>query len=200
MPARAPRRACGREQCATRVYAPQSALLLGRAVSLLDLEAAAAIVPGVRAVRAEWIWNDQSQQPVAQIYYIGDPDLDSVIIQRLRNLAEVDLPIDVEIAQPQAHTLAIQITIDPTYLDTVVLPNVRTALMDPDTGLLAPEQIGIGLPLFRSRIYEVVLSVAGAVSVAGLQWDGADFAHWAIAPPAGSFFDFEIGTLLLNGT
>jgi hypothetical protein len=183
-----------------RTYAPRSALLLGRAVSLLDLEAAAAIVPGVRAVRAEWIWNEQSQQPVAQIYYIGDPGLDSVIIQRLRNLAELDTPIDVEIAKPLAHTLAIQITFDPALLDTVVLPSVRTALMNPYTGLLAPEQIGIGLPLFRSRIYECVLSVAGAISVAGLQWDGDDFEHWAMAPPSGSYFDFVTGTLLLNGT
>lgn len=183
-----------------RKYAPRSALLLGRAVSLLDLEAAAANVGGVRAVRAEWRWNEQRQRPVAQIYYIGDPGLDDLITQKLRNLAEEDTPIDVAPATALERTLAIQVTVDPKYEEANVLAAVRAALMDPDTGLLSPERVGIGLPLYRSRIYEFVARMPGALSVAGLLLNGADFDVWAVSPGAGNYFDFEHGNLLLNGT
>ncbi|HEX2854238.1 MAG TPA: hypothetical protein VHO24_13465 [Opitutaceae bacterium] len=181
-------------------YAPRSALLLGRAVSLLDLEAAAALVGGVRAARAEWRWNQLRLRPGAQIYYIGDSGLDSTITQRLRGLSEEDLPIDVVPATPLPKTLTIQIEIDPRYLEADVVAAVRTALMDTETGLLAAERVGIGLALFRSRIYEFVLRTPGASSVTSLLLDDVEFGEWAVSPGAGNYFDFENGTLLLNGT
>lgn len=182
-----------------RRYAPRSALLLGRAISLADLEAAAACTEGVRSVRVEWRWNLLRQRPVAQIYYIGDAALDEPITQRLRGLTEPDTPIDVTRANPLACTLAVQITINPSYLEDNVLAQARALLMDPLIGLLAPERIGIGLALFRSRIYEFVSGVSGAEGVAGLQLNNAPFADWGISPGAGNYFDFETGSLLLNG-
>ncbi len=182
-----------------RRYAPRSALLLGRAVSLADLEAAAAAVGGVRAVRADWRWNPTRLRPCAQIHYLGDRGIEPLITQRLRGLAEEDLPLDVGVATPLVHTLAIQVEIDPSYLEADVLAAVRSALMDPDSGLLAPERVGIGLPLFRSRILEFVLRVPGAISVPSLRLDNVPFATWAISPGAGNYFDFENGSLLLNG-
>jgi hypothetical protein len=182
-----------------RRCAPRSALLLGRAVSLLDLEAAASSVANVRAVRAEWRWNEKRQRPVAQIYYIGNPGLDR-INPKLRNIAEEDTPIDVAPATALSRPLTIQITIDSRHLEADVLAAVRTTLMDPDAGLLSAEQIGIGLPLYRSRIYEFVVRVPGALSVAGLLLDGSDFNSWAISPGAGNYFDFEGPNLKLNGT
>ena len=41
-------------------------------------------------------------------------------------------------------------------------------LMDVEIGLLAPERLGIGKPLFRSRLFEFVLGVTGVISVTGL--------------------------------
>ena len=183
-----------------RKYAPRSALLLGRAISLLDFEAAAASVGGVRAVRADWRWNLLRLRPGAQLYYIGDTGLDPIITQRLRGMAEEDVPIDVVPATPIPKTLAIQIEIDPRHVAADVVAAVRTALMDSATGLLAPERIGIGLALFRSRIYEFVQRTPGAMSVTGLRLDNVEFGDWAVTPGAGNYFDFENGTLLLNGT
>jgi hypothetical protein len=183
-----------------RKYAPRSALLLGRAVSLADLEAAAAAVGGVRATRAEWRWNQDRLRPGAQIYYFGDSGLDDTITQKLAGISEEDLPIDVVPATGLVKTLSIQIEIDSRYLEADVVAAVRTALMDPNTGLLAPERIGIGLPLFRSRIYEFVLRTPGAASVTAILLDCAELADWGITPGAGNYFDFENGTLLLNGT
>ena len=182
-----------------RRYAPRSALLLGRAVSLADLEAAVAATEGVRNVRAEWRWNLLRQTPVAEIFYIGDAALDELITQRLRGLTEPDTPIDVTPATALPSTLAIQVSIDPDYLEATVLMQVRAALMDPLNGLLAPERIGIGLALFRSQIYEFVCAVPGVATVADLQLNNAPFTDWGVTPGAGNYFDFEKGTLLLNG-
>jgi hypothetical protein len=183
-----------------RKYAPRSALLLGRAVSLADLEAAAAAVPGVRVAKADWQWNQDRLRPGAQIYYIGDSGLEATILQRLAAIAEEDTPIDVELATGIPKTLSLQVEIDSRYLDVNVLTAARTALMDPETGLLAPERIGIGQALFRSRIYEFVLSTPGATSVSSITIDGDTMTQWAITPGSGNYFDFENGTLLLNGT
>ena len=182
-----------------RRYAPRSALLLGRAVSLADLEAAVAATEGVRNVRAEWRWNLLRQTPVAQIFYIGDAALDEPITQRLRGLTEPDTPIDVITATALPSTLAIQVSIDPDYLEATVLAQVRAALMDPLNGLLAPERIGIGLALFRSQIYEFACAVPGVATVADLQLNNAPFTDWGVTPGAGNYFDFEKGALLLNG-
>ena len=71
--------------------------------------------------------------------------------------------------------------------------------MDKKTGLLSPERIGIGQPLFRSRIFERVVAVLGAVAVQDIQWDGKSFSKFAKSPGAGKYFDLEKGSLLLNG-
>ena len=182
-----------------RRYAPRSALLLGRAVSLADLEAAASSAEGVRNVRAEWRWNLQRQSPVAQIFYIGEVALDEPITQRLRGLTQPDTPIDVTPATPVPATLAIQITVDPRHLEATVLAEVRSSLMDPLNGLLAPERVGIGLALFRSRIFEFVCAIPGATAVTDLQFNHAPFGEWGITPGVGRYFDFERGAVFLNG-
>jgi len=182
-----------------REYAPKSALLLGRAISLDDLEAAAAETSGARSVRAEWRWNLLRQSPVAQIYYIGNVGDENLIVQRLRGLTEPYTPIAVSQATSLPTTLSIQVVVDPRYLESDVLTQVRTTLMDPVAGLLSPERIGIGLALFRSRICEFVCRVPGASSVSDLQLNSAPFSDWAVTPGVGNYFDFEAGSLVLNG-
>jgi hypothetical protein len=182
-----------------RTYAPRSALLLGRAISIPDMEAAAASVAGVRAVRAEWRWNELRQRPVVQIWYIGAATVAKDVIKKLRGLSDSVTPIAVDEAMPVPGSLALSLEINPRRIEADVLADVRAALMGPDQGLLAPERIGIGLPLFRSRIFEVVLGVPGADAVTGLLWNGADFDPYGIKPGAGNYFDLENGTLLLNG-
>ena len=179
-----------------RTYAPRSALLLGRAISIHDMEAAAASVGGVRAVRAEWRWNEQRQRPVVQISYIGAAGVAATVSQKLRGLADPTTPIDVAPAQPITSSLSISIAIDPRHLEPAVLAAVRTALMD---GLLSLEQIGIGLALFRSRIFDAVLTALGTVAVTGLLLNGRRFDPYGVSPGAGKYFDFENGALILNG-
>ncbi len=182
-----------------RKYAPHSALLLGRAISIQDMEAAAAGSGGVRAVRAEWRWNELRQCPLVQIWYVGDPAIAPKVLQKLRGLSDPTTPIQVDPATPVRVTLSIDIEIDARRLEADVLAAVRSALMSPQTGLLAPENIGIGRALFRSRIFDAVLATPGAAAVTGLLLNGAKFDTYGIPSTAGHYFDLENGILLLNG-
>src|SRR6266566_804918 len=186
-------------QSGLRTYAPRSALLLGRAISIPDLEAAAASVPGVRAVRAEWRWNQLRQRPLVQVWYLGAATVKKDVIAKLNGLSDSVTPIEADQAASVPATLSLSIEIDPKRIEADVLAAVRQALMNTDTGLLAPERIGIGLALFRSRIFDAVLAVPGAVAVTGLMWNGRAFSQYGISAGSGKYFDLEKGSLLLNG-
>lgn len=182
-----------------RIYAPKSALILGRAVSIQDMEAVAAGVAGVRAVHAQWRWHGRKQRPVVQIWYIGQSGIEKTVSQTLRTLSDPSIPIDVKLAQGIPVTLSLDIEIDSRHVKDNVLAAVRKTLMDKKAGLLSPERIGIGQPLFRSRIFERVVAVPGAVAIKSIQWDSKSFSEFAKSPGAGKYFDLEKGSLLLNG-
>jgi predicted phage baseplate assembly protein len=179
-------------------YAPRSALLLGRAVSLPDLEAAAASYSGVRAVAAEWRWSTTLQVPAAHIWYLADGDLTELILNKLRSLTQLDTPIQIERAAATVAKLSIQLAYDPKRFEADVLTSARTALLDVETGLLAPERLGIGKPLFRSMLFDFLLSVRGVTSVTGLSYGPSPFSDYGIKPTAGHYFDFS-SQLYLNG-
>ncbi len=182
-----------------RTYAPDSALILGRAVSIQDMEAVAAGVAGVRAVRAEWRWHSTRQRPVVQIWYIGEEGIEKNISQTLHGLSDPTVPIDVKRADGKPVKLSIDVDIDPRYVEDDVLADVRDALMNKETGLLAPERIGIGQPLFRSQIFWKILEVPGTEGIIGIQWNDQVLGSFAVKSEAGEYFDLEEGTLLLNG-
>lgn len=185
-----------------RKYAPKSALLLGRAVSIDDMEAVAASVSGVRAVTVEWRWNGMKQRPVIQLLYIGDENIKKNVGQKLRRLSDPTTPIAVDVAIPIPITMSIDVEIDERYMEDDVLNRIRTALMDSETGLLSPVRIGIGKPLFRSRVFEAVMSIEGTLSVRDISfkflWLQWSWTNHALKSPAGTYFDFEKGGLLLS--
>jgi len=179
-------------------FAPRSALLLGRAVSLPDLEAAAASYAGVRDVAAEWRCSRVLQVPAAHIWYLADGDLTQLILNKLRSLTQPDTPIQVERALPYPARLSIQIAWDEKRFETDVLIAARTALTNVDTGMLAPEILGIGKTLFRSQLFDAVLSVEGVTSVTGLTYNYSPFSNFGVKAPSGYYFDFT-NQLFLNG-
>jgi hypothetical protein len=96
--------------------------------------------------------------------------------------------------------LAIDVETDPAYVASDVAAAVAAFLLDEDSGLLSNAQIGAGKPIFRSVIFEAVLSVAGAVGVRSLQWNEQVFAAYGKTPGAGAYFDFEEGNLIVTGS
>lgn len=182
-----------------RQMAPRSALLLGRAISVPDFEAAAASTPGVRAVRAEWRWSPDRQEPIVEVAFIGAAALAPVVRDQLRAMAEPSAPIDVIAATPVAKALSLQVEIDARYSAPAVLTQVRAALLGGPEALLAPEQLGVARALFQSLIFKVVLAVPGVLAVRDLRLDGAAMTDFGVHPGTAAYFDFEAGALVING-
>lgn len=182
-----------------RTNAPKSALILGRVVSMDDMAALASSFPGVRAVQTEWRWNKNKQRASACIFYIGDPGINKSLSQRIKSVSDPSTPISVINALSTPLFISINVKINPKYLEEDVTKHIRETLINTSNGLLAPENIGIGLPLFRSRIFQSVLNVAGTDAVQSILHGGLNFGDFAIAPGTGNYFDIEQGSLIING-
>ncbi|MEM1319225.1 MAG: hypothetical protein AAGG75_03160 [Bacteroidota bacterium] len=182
-----------------RAFAPKSILTLGRAVSMQDMEAVTMAVSGVRMVQSEWRWDGRMQQPVAKIWYIGDAQLKTTISQRLHAVTDPSTPIQVVPATAIPAHLNLNVKIDPRYLEEKVVTALFDVLLGEKTGLLRPEQLKIGQPLFRSVLFAAVMSVEGSIAVEDISWHNTLFCDAAQDPGAGNYFDFEQGSLIING-
>jgi hypothetical protein len=183
-----------------RRNAPHSALLLGRAVSVPDFEALAREFGGVVNANVEWAWDETSQGAVVKVWFISDGggDIADELRPFLIGQADPTTPLMTEEAVAQPSKLIIDLEIDPRFNTQIVIEQVKQALTNPDTGLLALENIPIGCPLFRSRIFDAVLSVEGTRSVRAMTVDGQP-APFAIAVVQGRYRDFLDG-LVIGGT
>ncbi len=175
-----------------RTYAPRSALLFGRAVSIKDMEALAAGQPGVSAVQAQWTWDAQMQLPVVNVWFIGPESIAVPVSQALRAATAPSTPIKASPATPVPITLIVDVRVDRRYQAPLVRAAVIDALGAPSTGLLSPERIGIGAPLFRSRILAEVLAVDGVTTVVGLLWQGSPFEDYGMSPGNGAWFKVSL--------
>ncbi len=182
-----------------RTRAPASALLLGRAVSILDMETVAASVAGVRVAQAAWRWSPRGQGAAVHVWILGDAALQPTVAAALRSATEPDVAITADVATSVPVDVSVDVEIDERYVEADVIEAVRQALVG-DGGALTPERLGIGRPLYRSALYAALLAVDGVWSVRALGWNGAPFGVFARTPGAGAFFDVETGSLILNGS
>ncbi len=181
-----------------RTSAPHSALLLGRIVSIQDMKALAAGYPGVKAVNAEWSWHESKQQAVACIWYVGEEGIEADLERTLRDLSDPSTPIAVRQAKKISADLSIDVDVDKRFVEDEVLDVVEFKLLDDKQGILAPEHIGIGRPLYRALIFNAVTDIQGALTVIDIKWNGSFMKEYAISPGPGCFFDLTRG-LTLNG-
>jgi hypothetical protein len=165
---------------------------------LQDFIAATAGMSGVLAVHGEWRWNNRRQRPVVQLWYIGGSD-SITITTALRNLADPAIALDVDKAVGVNLTLAFDVEVDDRHVESDVLNAVRSTLMDEDTGLLSPRNVGIGQPLYRSRLFAAILEVPGTLAVTHMTHDDVPFDEIAIKSNAGEYFDVASGGLIING-
>jgi hypothetical protein len=177
-----------------RTLAPRSALLLGRAVSLDDLGAAAASTPGVVAATAGWAWDGTRQRPVAKVWVVGDAAaLAAGVMARLRGMMDPATPIAVADALRVRASLSLDLRVDPRYVAADVAKAVSSALLDDEHGFLSLSQIGIGSPIFRSELFAEVLAIPGVLGVRAALWDGAPFTDYGKTPGPGAIFDLAAG-------
>lgn len=175
-----------------RTYAPRSALLFGRAVSITDMQALAAGQPGVRDVQAQWSWDPQMQLPTVRIWFIGPATIAPALTKSLRAAVAPSTPITAASATPVPATLVVDVRVDRTYQVPLVKQAVVTYLTAPATGLLSPERIGVGKPFYRSVVLAEILAVPGVRTVTGLVWQGSPFEAYGYAPGNGSWFDVSL--------
>lgn len=175
-----------------RSYAPRSALLFGRAVSIQDMEALAAGLPGVRAVQAQWAWDPAMQLPAVRLWYIGPASIADTVTAALRAATAPATPIRASSAQAIPATLVVDLHVDRRHQRELVAAAVVAHLTAAGTGLLSAEQIGIGATLFRSRILAEALAVDGVSSVGGLSWQGAPLDVYGVAPGNGAWFQVSL--------
>ncbi len=155
-----------------RTNAPTSALILGRAVSLLDFEALAYDF-GVINAHATWSWDETCQRAVVKLWFIADGgDIDDELRAYLIGQADPNTPLQVCEAVPIDSRLVIDLEVAARHDSDAVEESVVKTLGDSKTGLLALQNIPIGCPLFRSRIFSQVLAVEGVISVRQMTLDG----------------------------
>jgi hypothetical protein len=176
-----------------RRYAPRSVLAFGRAVSVFDYEAIAALTPGVTRARAVWAWNDARQRTLVTVYVGDDQAAAAAANTALAAAGDPNRPITVVQATPVVIGLALTLTItagiDPSSINTGVV----AALTDPDTGLFGAMRAAIGQPVFDSAIEEAVLAVAGTVAITSASFiaDGAAGAGPLHDPGEGGYFTLD---------
>lgn len=156
-----------------RKRAPASALILGRCVSLADFAARVACLPGVRNSKVEFGWDATLMSGAIQAWYLPNADgadLSKLIVSDLQALSEPGTLIRARPALPLHAQIAIGITVHPDRLLGDVEAAVRAALLDPGTGMLAPENTPIGGPLSRSALIAAIRAIPGVLDVTSLRY------------------------------
>jgi hypothetical protein len=182
-----------------RKNAPNSALILGRAVSLQDFEALAREFGGVINANVEWTWDETCQGAVVKVWFISDggditKDLEAFLIGQ----ADPNTPLVAEVAQAEFSELIIDLAVDPRFNSAAVIEQVKQALTQAETGMLTLENIPIGRAIFRSQIFDAVLAVEGALSVRAITVNGKP-ASSVITTKPGRYHNF-LDTLTIGNT
>jgi hypothetical protein len=172
-----------------RKNGPDSALTLGRAVSLADFEALARDFGAVN-VSAGWSWDPPRQRAVVKLWYISD---DGDIAQPLRNFliaqADPNVPVVVSPAVAVTTRVVLDVIPDGKYEPADVETALIAALSDPDTGMFSHRNVPIGGTIFRSQVFAAALAVAGVAEINGMTVNGAP-APVALTADEGTFLDF----------
>jgi hypothetical protein len=148
-----------------RRYAPRSVLAFGRAVSVFDYEAIAALTPGVTRSRAVWAWNDARQRTLVTVYVGDDAAAAAAAKMALAAAGDPNRPVQVVQATPIAVVLTLTLTIKSGMDPNAIGASVVFALTDAETGLFGAVRSAVGRSVFDSQIESAVLGVPGAVAI-----------------------------------
>lgn len=153
-----------------RRLAPRSVLTFGRAVSLDDYETIAAGTPGVARAKAGYTFDALTQRSGVAVWVGDDSGAVKAAIAAIASAADPNrLPL-VRLATQVEVVLRLSFALDPRYDESIVSQALRTALADPDRGLLGVNVVGIGQAFFDSQIYAACLAVPGVQAVHDLEF------------------------------
>ncbi|MEL6265723.1 MAG: hypothetical protein AAFR52_08750 [Pseudomonadota bacterium] len=177
----------GDDAAAIRTVAPDSALSLGRVVSLIDFEAAARAYPGIvnAAARMDWVEREQRVAVLVWIVPAAADEADQVraaLEAHLAAIAAEGTPVAVALATADPVAISFEIDAAPD-LDPAGVEAAAAAAL---AGALAVERVPIGAPLFRADMLAVLRAVEGVATVRALLADGLR-APVAIEPAEGHY-------------
>ena len=174
-----------------RDLAPTGALTLGRAVSLADFEAMIRGTSGVVNAAVAYSWDPGRQAAVVMGWIIADSgDPSGTLAAYLAARAVPGLAIRIGLATKLVVPLFdVSVLAAPGHAAETVRAAVRVALFDPATGLLAPRNVPIAAPLFRSHLLAAIHAVPGVASVPSISLATGAMPK-AMLPGGGAWFDF----------
>ncbi len=155
-----------------KIYAPQSVLTFGRAISASDYETIAAQAPGVARARAYFSWDPAQQRMLTKVYVGDDANAVAAADSALAGACDPNRQLSVILAVAVQIGITLTLVTDPAYVAANVVSAATAALIDPDLGLLGTNVIRIGQTIYASQIYKACLGVAGAIAVHDLEVTG----------------------------
>lgn len=179
-----------------RAAAPNSALSLGRAISLPDFEAIARGYRGILNAAATWSWDMREQRAAVTLWIVPPNDdeaeqLRSDLAAHLVANSAPGTPIAVGLAVAVPVTFTVDFTVAPNRDRSAVQAEVLAVLTDAETGLLSRRLVPIGAPLFRADILAAVRAVEGVEDLRGLALDSAS-APFALTVDEGRYLDITL--------
>ncbi|WP_404337152.1 hypothetical protein AB2M62_01360 [Sphingomonas sp. MMS12-HWE2-04] len=174
-----------------RALAPAGALTLGRAVSLADFEAMIRGSSGIVNASVAYSW-DQGRQAAIVVGWIiadsGDPSetLAAYLAARAAPGLAIQIQLAEKLALPMFDVAVVQAA---GYAAGPVRAAVQAALFDAKTGRLAPANVPVGAPIFRSQLLATIHAIPGVGSVPSIALAAGPMPK-ALSPGAGRWFDF----------
>jgi hypothetical protein len=153
-----------------KALAPASVLTLNRVVSLDDFAATALSAGGVTKAIARFSIDPVSLRPKTTVYAAGDSGAVASARLALLGAGAARNELVVLAATAVRASVTVNYLRDPRYADSDVSQRLRTALGDPDAGLLGANALGIGQVVYDSQIAAIALAVKGVVSVTGINF------------------------------
>jgi hypothetical protein len=153
-----------------RTLAPKSVLTFNRAVSIDDYATIAMTGGGVTQAAASFAFDPLSQRPLVTLWVAGD---DGAVASAAKALAGAGATMrNVRITRATAVVAWLSLTYlrDQRYDDAAVKAALQSALLDPDSGLLGANVLGIGQAIYESQISAACLTVPGVTAIQDLQW------------------------------
>jgi hypothetical protein len=151
-----------------RRYAPRSVLTFNRAVSVDDFEVIAAQTPGVVRAKAGVTFDPITQRSRVTVWVGDDPGTVSDVTTAFAATADPNRPPRVVLAKAVVISVSLTVVTNPRRDGKAVVAAVRSALIDPDQGLMGLNVLGIAQPIYDSEIYAACSAVAGVVAVHSL--------------------------------
>jgi predicted phage baseplate assembly protein len=171
--------------------APTGALTLGRAVSLADFEAMIRGSSGILNAAVAYVWDQARQTAVVTGWIVADAgDPSATLAAWLSARALPGLAIRILLAtRIEVPVFDVSLATAPGHAPETVRAAVRAALFDPATGVLAPRNVPVGAPLFRSQLVAAIHAVPGVAAVPSVTLGSGPMPK-ALVPGEGAWFDF----------